>query len=255
MNELGPSCIKAVLFDLDDTLYLQQDYLELVWHHVALTAAADGVDQQRLETALGQIAGEGTDKGFIIDRALELCGADVHLSPRLVEEFRRFRPPQLRLFPGCGAALNRLRDHVPIALVSDGAPEIQRAKLAALGLTDAFDIIVLSDELGRGFRKPHSAPFLRALELLGCLPEEAVFVGDRPSKDIAGAFLLNMRTIRVCTGEYASQADLVPTSCTVASAVVAIEVILAALSFHYSEDSDAYRSERQGDGPARLLLR
>jgi hypothetical protein len=37
-------------------------------------------------------------------------------------------------------------------------PHAQRAKIAALGLADAFDVIVISDEIGRQFRKPHPVP-------------------------------------------------------------------------------------------------
>jgi putative hydrolase of the HAD superfamily len=107
------------------------------------------------------------------------------------------------------AALERLRARYRIGLVTDGDPGIQRAKLRALGLGDAFDVVVLSDELGRGYRKPHPAPFTAALFALGVAPREALFVGDRPDKDVAGAAAAGMACIRVLTGEYDGLPDTV----------------------------------------------
>ena len=77
----------------------------------------------------------------------------------------------------------------------------------SLGLTDAFDVVIYSDELGREFRKPHSAPFERALRELGVPAARAVHIGDRPGKDVAGAVNAGMRAVRVHTGEYSTIAD------------------------------------------------
>jgi putative hydrolase of the HAD superfamily len=107
------------------------------------------------------------------------------------------------------AALAALRARCPIGLVTDGDPGIQRVKLAALALSDAFDVVVLSDELGRRYRKPHPAPFRAALSALGAAPSAVLFVGDRPDKDVAGAASAGMACIRVLTGEYAGAPDFV----------------------------------------------
>ena len=100
-------------------------------------------------------------------------------------------------------ALGALRERVPVALVTDGDPDIQRGKLAALGLEAAFDAVVLSDDLGREYRKPNAAPFAAALEQLGLPASGCVMIGDRPDKDVAGARAAGLRgTVRVRTGEY-----------------------------------------------------
>ena len=110
--------------------------------------------------------------------------------------------------------------------VSDGDPDIQRAKLAALGLADAFDVIVLSDEIGRQFRKPHPVPFLMALHALGVVATDAVHIGDRPDKDVTGPHRLGMRAVRVLTGEYAAAPDgAAPADLTFADASRAMEAI------------------------------
>jgi len=168
-------------------------------------------------------AAEGSDRGHIIDRALErvaMTNADVG---RLVQTFRTYDPGRLPPFPGVVSALRRLRREVPVGLVSDGDPSIQRSKLCALGLDSEFDAIVFSDEHGRDSRKPHPGPFLRAAEELRVRPGECVFVGDRPDKDVTGAAAAGyIGAVRVLTGEY-RHAPSVPCLATVDDFPAAVE--------------------------------
>ncbi len=200
--------IAAVLFDLDDTLYDQRDWLAPAWAAVAAAAAPYGVARVALERALTAVAAEGSDRGRIIDRALARAGApgDVPIAP-LLAAFRCSVPSSLSPYDGARAALRSLRTELPIGLVSDGDVTIQRAKLRCLALEDAFDVVVLSDELGRERRKPHPAPFRAALAALGVPAEHAVHIGDRPDKDVRGAAAVGMRAIRVRTGEYGAVPD------------------------------------------------
>ena len=195
----------AVLFDLDDTIFPQSAWLSGAWQAVA-AAAPNDVDRDSFHTALVEIAAEGSDRGRIIDRALERIGSPGCEIGPLMEAFRSHAPRYLAPYAGAVAGLQRLRTRVPIGLVTDGDVGIQQAKLAALGLDDAFDVVVMSDRLGRQHRKPDPAPFLAALEDLGVEPGRAVHVGDRPDKDVAGAVGAGLRAIRVRTGEYSTHA-------------------------------------------------
>jgi putative hydrolase of the HAD superfamily len=202
--------ISAVLFDLDDTLFEQRRWLNRAWRIVALEGARHGVDAPPMREALREVCAEGSDRGAIIDRALARVGADhVPVAP-LVDAFRSYRTRSIDPYPGTREALAGLRRKVPIALVTDGDPAIQQAKLEALGLDDAFDAVVISDELGRSRRKPDPAPFLAALDRLGVPADAAVHVGDRPDKDVAGAQAAGVRAIRVRTGEYCERPDEPP---------------------------------------------
>lgn len=200
--------IDAVLLDLDDTCFDQREFLAGAFGAVARRAGELGVDEVRLRDALVTIAAAGSDRGRIIDRALEALGARVPAGP-LVEVFRSYRPARLSPYPGVCESLAQMRRYAPVGLVTNGDPGGQRAKLAALGLDDAFDAVVFSDELGRSFRKPHPAPFREALRLLGADPDRSFFIGDHPDRDIAGAQQVGMRAIRVRTGEYAGRPDAV----------------------------------------------
>jgi putative hydrolase of the HAD superfamily len=220
--------VEAVTVDLDDTLYEQRHFLVGAWAAVADAGAARGLARGPLHRALLDVASEGSDRGRIVDRALERIGAEpAHAAP-LVDAFRRFEPDLLAVYPGARAALAALRARVPVACITDGDPGIQRAKLRALALDDAFDALVISDEIGRDVRKPHPLPFLRAVQALGVAVERTVHVGDRPAKDVAGAAAAGLLAVRVTTGEYGD--DPIPPGCpaplaTVASVREAFELI------------------------------
>jgi putative hydrolase of the HAD superfamily len=205
--------IRAVTVDLDDTLFAQADWLAGAWLSVASAAVRAGLPAGPFHAALLECAAAGSDKGGIIDRALAAVGVGpariAEMTPRLVEAFSGWAPAALALYPGAADALVRLRSAgLPIAVITDGNPRIQRAKISALGLSALVDHVVVSDELGgRAARKPHPAAFLRALALLGVPAEDTVHVGDRPAKDVAGAAAAGLRCVRVRTGEYAHVAD------------------------------------------------
>ncbi len=199
--------IRAVLFDLDDTLYPQASWLDGAWAAVASTAAARGVDGETLHAELRRVAADGSDGGRIIDRALDAVGAsDLEVEP-LLRAFRAHAPTQLVPYPGAVDALVALGEQCALGVVSDGDPGIQQAKLDALGLAPHFEVVVWSDEHGREHRKPDPLPFRLALDALGTDPADAVFVGDRPEKDVAGPVGLGMRAVRVRTGEWSSRPD------------------------------------------------
>ena len=102
-------------------------------------------------------------------------------------------------FPGAIALLRDL--HAAghrLALVSNTqwrSAARYRDDFAVWDAADLFDAYVTS--LDTGFRKPHPAMFLHALDLLGVRPEQAVMVGDSAVKDMAPAKALGLRTVLV----------------------------------------------------------
>jgi putative hydrolase of the HAD superfamily len=229
----APTRIAAVCFDLDDTLYPQAAWLEGAWAAVAARAADEGIDAIAMRAALVLVAAQGgTDGGRIIDQALERIGATGVAVAPLVEAFRNHDARSLEPFSGVRDALTELAARVPLGLVSDGDPDIQRSKLTALGLGAALSVVVWSDEHGRAHRKPDPLPFQLAVELLGVEAAETVYVGDRPEKDVAGAVAAGLSAIRVRTGEWSAEPDDPRAWISVPTAVDAIRVIDGARRAH-----------------------
>jgi HAD superfamily hydrolase (TIGR01509 family) len=224
----------AAVVDLDDTLYPQAAYLAGAVVAVSDRAAALGLDQDAFHQKFAAALAEGSDMGGTIDRALAGLGfrpdeAAVIL-PALVFAFTGFRPARLTCYPGAREALAELATRLPVACLTDGAPDIQRAKLAALGLDNLFRFVVITDELGgRPARKPHPAGLTRAAELLGVAPAALIVIGDRPTKDVAVAAACGARAIRVRQGEYAGSPDVPMPWASVADFPSAVRVALQTL--------------------------
>ncbi len=242
--------VRAILLDLDDTLFPQENWLAGAWKAVRAAAAPYGLDADAFEATLVEICSEGSAAGGIIDRALERHGA-AHVPPApLVRAFREYRAPVLDPYPRAAAALAEVRECALVCLVTDGDVAIQRSKLEALGLADAFDAIVFSDDLGRRFRKPNRAPFDAALEAVGVDAEHAVLIGDCPWKDVAGASAVGIRTIRVRTGEYRDCADDCAPWRTAEGVIEALELVRPLLETARVSDAPECGRDFQNGEPA-----
>lgn len=105
-----------------------------------------------------------------------------------------------RCFPGAREGLGALRgDGWTLGIATNGAGDIQRAKLAAAGLTGYFDGICVSEEVGA--RKPGREHFEAAAALCGLrLSVGGWMVGDNPETDIEGAGEAGLRTAWVANG-------------------------------------------------------
>jgi putative hydrolase of the HAD superfamily len=240
--------LRGVLFDLDDTLVPQATWLAGCLEAVVAEAQTQepGLDAQAFRRALAAEAAAGSARGGLIDRALAAVGSVQPVGP-LVAAFRAYRAPELAPFPGVEDLLDHLAGRWALALVTDGDPGIQRAKLAASGLGRWFEVVVLADELGRARRKPHPEPYRRALAQLGLLPGEAVFVGDRPETDLLGAAALGLATVRVTQGEHQGTPDVVRPDATV-RAVAEVGEVLARWSTGDRPGSAAARPSEVGVG-------
>jgi FMN phosphatase YigB (HAD superfamily) len=202
----------AVVVDLDDTLYPQAAYLAGAAAAVGAAATTAGLDGDAVHAALVAELAAGSDTGGTIDRALLAAGVDPGelpaLLPPLVAAFTGHRPDRLPTYPGVEAALTALAAVAPLACLTDGAPVIQRAKLAGTGLDRLLPVVVLSDSLGgRAARKPAPAGLLAVAARLGVPADRLLMIGDRPGKDVAVAAAVGARAIRVRQGEYAAAPD------------------------------------------------
>lgn len=188
--------IRALLFDLDDTLYCENDFLVSGYRAVAESVApvcrhASGdihsfmlatLAREGRQAVLGAVLERFPDSGFQV--------AD------LVDIYRH-HVPAISLFPGYAGLLRELRASYRIGIITDGVPEVQKSKCAALGLTEISDSILCTWENGRDREKPHPYPFLQMLDRLRVTPDEALFIGDNPDKDIRGARGVGMKSVHV----------------------------------------------------------
>ena len=86
---------------------------------------------------------------------------------------------------------------IKIGIITDGYKETQRRKIKALRCEDLFDEIIVTDELGREFWKPHEKAYRIIAEKLDVKLHEMIYVGDNDTKDFIGANGLNINTVKI----------------------------------------------------------
>jgi len=205
----GPHAdVHALLFDLDDTLYPERQYVfsgfRAVAEALAERLASDaglGVSASYTPEELAQRMRslfETRDRARVFNVLVEQLGcpdAD-RLVAWMVRVYRSHRP-RIALYDDAADALARWRGRAKLGLITDGRAEQQRNKLEALDLIDRFDIMILTDRWGRRFWKPHPRAFEYAAERLGVSGPSCVYVADNPQKDFLAPNALGWCTIQV----------------------------------------------------------
>ncbi len=188
--------IRALIFDLDDTLYRERDFLASGFLAVAeYVCASCGKPCDEIH-AFMMMTFEHEGRYRVMPALLErLPGSRLQISD-LVGVYRR-HTPAIQLFAGYNQLLRELHAVYRIGIVTDGFPDVQRAKCAALGLEEAVDSILYTWENGEDKEKPHPAPFLQMLDRLQVPASETLFVGDSLEKDVRGARGVGMKCVQV----------------------------------------------------------
>jgi putative hydrolase of the HAD superfamily len=185
---------RAIVFDLDDTLYPYRAFVRSGFRAVACRLAAErGLQASTVLRVLRRALTNGPRGQELQD----LC-ARFELPASLVESLTdliREHTPSLRLPRASVQVLRTLRTEWRVGVLTNGEPHIQRRKIDALGVGDLVDAVVFAAECGDG--KPAPSAFHAALDRLKVDAPSAVFVGDDPRTDIEGAAAVGMKTIHV----------------------------------------------------------
>lgn len=191
------SAIKAVVFDLDDTLYPEREYAFSGFDAVAAKFEDVLGSRERASARMRELF-ETEHRRRVFDALLAEQGiaATTTLIQAMVTTYRA-HAPRISLFSDADAALTRLRPTFRLGLITDGPSAMQWAKIEALRLRDRFDAIIVTDDLGPGFAKPHPRAFEQMVERLCVQHSECVYVADNPAKDFVAPRKLGWRTVQM----------------------------------------------------------
>lgn len=113
----------------------------------------------------------------------------------LAEMARGISRQRLGLYPYAREVLDVLREHYPLAVVTDAQTAYARAELHSVGLLEYFHPIVVSGD--HGYRKPDPRLFLRVVDVLGIPAANTLYVGNDMYRDVFGAREVGMATVMV----------------------------------------------------------
>lgn len=189
--------VDAIVLDIDDTLYLERDYVRSGFTAIDRWARHElGIEGFGAQAWAKFEAGT---RDTIFDDVLVACGRrpDDAVVTQLVARYRT-HAPDITLEPDAHEALERwTQGNISLAAITDGPQTSQEAKARALDLGRWVAPLIYTSKLGTGMGKPHPAAFELVQESLGVDGKRCVYIADNPAKDFGGPKSLGWRTVRV----------------------------------------------------------
>lgn len=191
--------IRAAVFDLDDTLYLESQYVRSGFRSVAQNIERlAAIPKERIFDLLWSLFEQGV-RGNTFDKLFEAFpDAANHLAIDDLIQAYRSHSPSLTLIPEISGLIEDLQAKgLRLGIISDGPLISQLAKVQALHLEKQFESIILTDQWGRAFWKPHPKAYKALAQTWNLQSSEMMYIGDNPEKDFIGCNNLGWHTVRL----------------------------------------------------------
>ncbi|MBI2657380.1 TIGR02253 family HAD-type hydrolase [Candidatus Woesearchaeota archaeon] len=199
--------IKAVIFDLDNTLidFMTMKKLSCDAAVTAMIGAGLNVNKEKAMKELFRLYDKyGLEKKTIFQKFLKRMAKkiDYEVLASGIVAYRRVRSGFLEPYPHVSEVLFDIkRRGIKLAIVSD-APRLKAwIRLVSMKINHLFDVVVTYEDT-KEF-KPSTKPFKIAFKRLKIKAGQCLMVGDRPERDIKGAKRLGMLT---CFARYGNPA-------------------------------------------------
>jgi putative hydrolase of the HAD superfamily len=190
--------IKAVIFDLDNTLinFLKMKKLSCSAAIDAMIGAGLNVEHEKAIKVLFELYDKyGLEEKTIFQKFLKkLTGkVDYRILANGIVAYRKVRTGFLEPYPNVDYVLLKLKGRgIKLGIITD-APKLKAwIRLASMKLSNYFDVVVAFEDTKK--LKPSKLPFKAALKKLKLKPSECLMVGDWPERDIKGAKAIGMKT-------------------------------------------------------------
>lgn len=189
--------INAIVFDLDDTLFPEREYVLSGFQSVGDWIAANYSVTSFFEKAVS-FFNKG-NRGNIFNLVLDDIGIsyDEPFISKLIDIYREHKP-KISLYDDASWAINYYKLKKQLGIITDGYLVAQKRKIEALRIKSSFDEIIYSDEFGKDNWKPSQRPYLKMMEALGRLGNECIYVADNPCKDFIAPTNLGWKTVHIC---------------------------------------------------------
>lgn len=205
MNKLKNK--QLIIFDLDDTLYLESEYVLSGFRVIAkFFSSKYALDDSLVYSFLSaEFFSKGRDKIFnklFSQYSLPFEDKDIN---ELVTLYREHLPSIVLPEYNRNLLVSLRTSGIKVAVVTDGLPLMQKNKTRALDLHHLVDKIVYCWEMQAP--KPNPAGFLHVLKYLNIQEDEVLIIGDNPIHDIQVASKLGIESYRVLTGRFKNLPD------------------------------------------------
>jgi putative hydrolase of the HAD superfamily len=183
---------QALLFDLDDTLYDLRSYWRMRLLRALATLVPDyphfdceALARRALAERIYMMHWPDFVRGLGVENEELVALSNAVFCDGWFDE--------MELYEDSVPTLLQLRKRYKLGLITNGPSEIQHKKINRFGLSNYFDILIVSEDVG--VEKPDPTIFEIALKQLGVGAKEAVYIGDSPEFDLCGAAAASMDAI------------------------------------------------------------
>jgi putative hydrolase of the HAD superfamily len=190
--------IKAIIFDLDDTLISEKQYIESGFSYIAkILSIKHKISEKALYSDMLKIFNENSRNVF--NRLLDKY--DINYSNEDILNFvnlYRTHNPEIQFCSDVIPLITFLKEkNIKTGIITDGNAESQRKKLKVLNAYEIFDKIIITDEYGKEYWKPHPKAFEDIRKFFNIEFNEIIYVGDNPEKDFYINSVYPLKTIRI----------------------------------------------------------
>jgi len=183
--------IKAIGFDLDNTLYDEQLYIDQAYMAIALKIENDfRLNREIVFEAFSNIRNKKGDKNLFQDFFHEFginCTRE-YILDELVPLYHSV-DFKVELYPNVVKILLLLKEAgIKLGMVTNGGKKTQQNKINLLNIDHLFDTIIITGEyFAKENWKPSELPFKMFCDNLNVKPSESLFIGDSIKNDMQGA--------------------------------------------------------------------
>ena len=195
--------VKVVIFDLDDTLYDEINFVKSGFQRVAnFFAQQYNLDAKVFYDEMLLVL-EKEGRGKVFDNSLKKFNIFNKSNVKKAISVYRTHYPDIKLNPSSVKLLEYLRSlDIPVYVVTDGNKVVQVNKVNALKINQYCKKIFITHRYGRKHSKPSTYCFEKISELEGCCYRDVVYVGDNINKDFVNIKKLGFRTVRIINGMF-----------------------------------------------------
>lgn len=190
--------IKAVFFDLDDTLISEIDFtksgLLALSSYLAFRYNCSKMKVYDELWRLYQASPKNVFNRWLDFHKINYQKTDIDF---MVNLFRKHQPT-VSFFLDVRPTIKFLKSQkIKVGIITDGFQESQRQKINALKASEVFDYIYITDEYGKEYWKPNIKIFELIKIELNCNYDEIIYVGDNPKKDFHFGKSLGIKCFRI----------------------------------------------------------
>jgi putative hydrolase of the HAD superfamily len=195
--------VKTIVFDLDDTLYSEIDYVHSGFRAVSDFFALNHKLEGELLYAKMLQELELHGRGSVFNNTFEHFGIHTKNAVKKAISLYRLHAPNVTLPKESIEILDYFKkQNIPLYLVTDGNKIVQANKIKALGLEKFISKSFITHRYGKIHAKPSSYCFLKIAKLENTAFSEIVYIADNINKDFVGIKQLGFQTVRICQGMF-----------------------------------------------------